>query len=111
MASACLLDFVLAMWWRREVAVPLSAYITALSVGILLESYDWRIYVVAAAAGLCATVTVYPAPQGAPLVSSITLTADGRMKMTVTVDDEKKYQWKVSTGGVGYDTPSGSFRQ
>ncbi len=31
-------------------------------------------------------------------------------KMTVTVDGEKEYQWKVSTGGSGYDTPAGSFR-
>jgi len=31
-------------------------------------------------------------------------------KMTVTVDGEKKYQWKVSTGGAGYDTPSGTYR-
>lgn len=30
-------------------------------------------------------------------------------KMTVSVDDEKKYVWLVSTGGVGYDTPSGTF--
>jgi len=32
--------------WKRELALPLSAYITALSVGLLLESYDWRVYVV-----------------------------------------------------------------
>lgn len=31
-------------------------------------------------------------------------------KMTVTVDGEKEYQWKVSTGMAGYDTPSGSYR-
>jgi L,D-transpeptidase catalytic domain len=31
-------------------------------------------------------------------------------KMTVTVDGEKKYQWKVSTGAAGYETPSGSHR-
>jgi enediyne biosynthesis protein E5 len=34
------------------VVVPLSAYITALSVGILLESYDWRVFVVAPAWGI-----------------------------------------------------------
>ena len=32
--------------WKHELALPLSAYITALSVGLLLESYDWRVYVV-----------------------------------------------------------------
>lgn len=31
-------------------------------------------------------------------------------KMTVTVDGEKKYQWKVSTGAAGYETPSGTYR-
>ncbi len=31
-------------------------------------------------------------------------------KMTVTVDGERKYQWKVSTGAAGYDTPAGSHR-
>jgi Na+-translocating ferredoxin:NAD+ oxidoreductase RnfD subunit len=50
--STCLLDFVITAFWRRQVAVPLSAYITALSVGILLESYDWRVFVVAPAWGI-----------------------------------------------------------
>jgi Na+-translocating ferredoxin:NAD+ oxidoreductase RnfD subunit len=45
--SACLLDFAITAFWRRQVAVPLSACITALSVGLLLESYDWRVFVVA----------------------------------------------------------------
>lgn len=45
-ASACLLDFIIVALWRRELSVPLSAYITALSVGLLVESYDWRVYVV-----------------------------------------------------------------
>jgi lipoprotein-anchoring transpeptidase ErfK/SrfK len=31
-------------------------------------------------------------------------------KMTVTVDGKKKYNWPVSTGARGYDTPSGAFR-
>ena len=50
--STCLLDFAITAFWRRQVAVPLSAYITALSVGILLESYDWRVFVVAPAWGI-----------------------------------------------------------
>ena len=45
-ATACVLDFAIAAIWRKELAVPLSAYITALSVGLLLESYDWRVYLV-----------------------------------------------------------------
>src|SRR5216683_184164 len=44
--SACLLDFVLTAISRRQLAAPLSAYITALSIGLLVESYDWRVYVV-----------------------------------------------------------------
>ena len=45
-ASACALDFLITAIWKRELAVPLSAYITALSIGLLVESYDWRVYVV-----------------------------------------------------------------
>jgi hypothetical protein len=30
--------------------------------------------------------------------------------MTVTVDGMQLYDWPVSTGGGGYDTPSGSFK-
>jgi L,D-transpeptidase catalytic domain len=31
-------------------------------------------------------------------------------RMTVTVDGKQLYDWPVSTGGSGYDTPSGTFR-
>lgn len=50
--SACLLDLILMAVVARQVAVPLSAYITAMSVAILVESYDWRVYVVAPAWGI-----------------------------------------------------------
>jgi enediyne biosynthesis protein E5 len=50
--SACLLDVAIAACLRRQWMIPLSAYITALSVGLLLESYDWRVYVVAPAWGI-----------------------------------------------------------
>jgi hypothetical protein len=40
--SACLLDFLLLAFSTHQLSVPLSAYITALSVGLLVESYDWR---------------------------------------------------------------------
>jgi lipoprotein-anchoring transpeptidase ErfK/SrfK len=30
--------------------------------------------------------------------------------MTVSVDGKKLYDWPVSTGGTGYDTPGGAFR-
>lgn len=48
-----------------------------------------------------------PSASAAKLLISISKISQ---KMTVTVDGEKEYQWKVSTGGAGYDTPSGSFR-
>jgi lipoprotein-anchoring transpeptidase ErfK/SrfK len=31
-------------------------------------------------------------------------------RMTVTVDGKKRYTWPVSTGAIGYSTPSGSYR-
>ncbi len=31
-------------------------------------------------------------------------------RMTVTVDGQTRYNWPVSTGRPGYDTPSGTFR-
>ncbi len=31
-------------------------------------------------------------------------------RMTVTVNGEQLYEWPVSTGGSGYDTPSGTFK-
>lgn len=31
-------------------------------------------------------------------------------RMTVTVNGEQLYEWAVSTGGAGYDTPNGTFR-
>jgi Na+-transporting NADH:ubiquinone oxidoreductase subunit NqrB len=47
LGTCCVLDFVLIMVVLRQVTIPLSAYITGLSIGILLESYDWRVFVVA----------------------------------------------------------------
>ena len=31
-------------------------------------------------------------------------------RMTVTVNAEQLYDWPVSSGGSGYDTPSGTFK-
>ncbi len=50
--AACLLDFIILALSRKELSLPLSAYITALSVGLLLESYDWRVYLVVPAWGI-----------------------------------------------------------
>ena len=51
-AFACILDFTVMACLRRQLALPLSAYITAMSVGLLLESYDWRVYLIAPAWGI-----------------------------------------------------------
>jgi Na+-translocating ferredoxin:NAD+ oxidoreductase RnfD subunit len=52
LGTALLLDFVLMIVLLRQVTVPLSAYLTGLSIGILLESYDWRIFPLASAWGV-----------------------------------------------------------
>lgn len=49
---ACAWDLVVALVARREMLLPLSAYITGMSVGILLESFDWRVYAVASTWGV-----------------------------------------------------------
>lgn len=50
--TACVLDLILTAVVLRQVALPLSAYITGLSIAILLESDDYRVYVVAAVWGI-----------------------------------------------------------
>ena len=45
--TGCLLDMLLALLLMRQILVPISAYITTLSLGILLSSNDWRVFAVA----------------------------------------------------------------
>lgn len=52
LATCCGLDLVLTAVVLRQVAVPLSAYITGMSIAILLESNDWRVYVAASVWGI-----------------------------------------------------------
>lgn len=52
LVTACVLDFILALVVLRQISLPLSAYITGLSIAILLESNDWRIYAVASMWGV-----------------------------------------------------------
>ena len=49
---ACLTDMLLAFLFTRTILFPISAYITGLSIGLLLESYDARIFVLAAVWGV-----------------------------------------------------------
>ena len=50
--TACAVEMILAFALSRQILVPISAYITGLSVGILLESYDWRVFAVASTWGI-----------------------------------------------------------
>ena len=50
--AACAADMLLAFLFHRQILVPISAYITGLSVGILLQSYDARVFAVACAWGI-----------------------------------------------------------
>ena len=52
-------------------------------------------------------VLVLGQPASADLLIKIDKTAQ---RMTVTVDGKQLYDWPVSTGGGGYDTPIGSFK-
>ncbi len=63
MLTACLIDLVIVLAAHRQLALPLSAYITGLSIAILLESYDWRVYVVAAAWGVLSKYLLRDAKQ------------------------------------------------
>lgn len=44
---ACALELIVTAITTRKIVLPLSAYLTALSIGLLIESIDWRVFVVA----------------------------------------------------------------
>ena len=46
LAVCMILDIIFGIFTARKILIPLSGAITGLSLGILIESYDWRIYVV-----------------------------------------------------------------
>ena len=50
--AACLTDRLLAFLLHRQILVPISAYITGLSVALLLQSFDTRVFAVASAWGI-----------------------------------------------------------
>jgi hypothetical protein len=48
---------------------------------------------------------------GSPAQAELLVSIDkSSQTMTVVVDGQRLYDWPVSTGGIGYDTPSGAFR-
>lgn len=50
--TSCAAEMLLAWLFTRAILVPLSAYITGLSLGLLLESYDPRVFVFASLWGI-----------------------------------------------------------
>jgi Na+-transporting NADH:ubiquinone oxidoreductase subunit NqrB len=51
-ATGCLLDVALAAVFHRQLLVPISAFITSLSLGILIASPDGRVFALAAVWGI-----------------------------------------------------------
>ncbi len=50
-------------------------------------------------------------PLAAPAYANVVVTIDkGSQRMLVTVDGATRYDWAVSTGRPGYDTPNGTYR-
>jgi L,D-transpeptidase catalytic domain len=50
-------------------------------------------------------------PLAAPAFANVVITIDqGSQRMLVTVDGATRYDWPVSTGRAGYNTPDGTFR-
>jgi hypothetical protein len=50
-------------------------------------------------------------PLAAPAFANVVITVDqGSQRMLVTVDGATRYDWPVSTGRAGYNTPDGTFR-
>jgi len=50
-------------------------------------------------------------PFGAAVDAALLIKVDkSAQRMTVTVDGNRLYDWPVSTGGGGYETPSGTFK-
>ena len=50
-------------------------------------------------------------PSASPAGASVLVTIDkNAQRMSVSVDGEMRYNWPVSTGRPGFDTPNGTFR-
>jgi enediyne biosynthesis protein E4 len=52
LAVGCGLDMLISWWREQKIVVPISAYITCLSIAILLASADTRVFAVASAWGV-----------------------------------------------------------
>jgi len=47
LVTGCALDMILSFVLYRQILIPISAYISCLSLGILIASPDWRVFAVA----------------------------------------------------------------
>jgi len=58
---------------------------------------------------IAATVSVLTLGQAAQ--ADLLIAVDkSTQRMTVTVNGQRMYDWPVTTGGSGYDTPGGTFK-
>jgi len=65
-----------------------------------------RTGVIASLTGACLAVLAL----GQPALANILINVDKTTQtMNVVVDGWPRYNWKVATGGMGYDTPNGTF--
>ena len=63
--------------------------------------------IVASFIGACLAGLAFGQPARADILISVDKSAQ---RMTVTVDGRPRYNWPVSTGRPGYDTPNGTFK-
>jgi L,D-transpeptidase catalytic domain len=59
--------------------------------------------------GFAAVATLALMTASASATKVLVVISKVSQRMTVTVDGQQEYSWLVSTGGSGYDTPSGTF--
>ena len=63
-------------------------------------------HIIPAFVGACLAALAF----GQPAHANILITVDkSTQRMTVTVDGQPRYNWPVSTGRPGYETPNGTF--
>jgi Na+-transporting NADH:ubiquinone oxidoreductase subunit NqrB len=82
LAVGCGLDLVISWWRERKIVIPFSAYITCLSIGILVASADTRVFAVAAAWGVLSKHLLHAGdrhffnPSNFAIVGAVTLLGD-----------------------------------
>ena len=88
------------------------------TVSAVLTRSPWRLFAAVKAALTGAVTALMLLTGGAhaastvpPEAAKVEIVIDkAKQRMTVYVGGEKRYEWKVSTGRAGYDTPVGTFK-